>query len=104
MTKIYGCSDDLIESEGDVSGEMDYIGTDDKEQGALLMCSDGTLLEVKYGKAGMGVWEVKLINQGSLFEKIDICTDEDAEIYSDIAYFTDGLKWIYAAKEWERLH
>ena len=102
-TKIYGESDDLIEARGDVRGEVGCYGTDDREHGVLLMFSDGTLLEVKYGKADMGIWGVTLIKAGELFEKIDQCNDEDADPYSDIAYFKDGLKWAYAAKDWQKV-
>ena len=100
-TKIYGASDDLIEFKGDVSGEVNQFGTDDAEHGELIMCSDGTVLEAKYGKGDQGIWEVKLLRRGSLFERIDLCTDEDARPYSDVAHFADGLKWAYAASEWE---
>lgn len=102
-TIVYGCSDDLIEVDGDVRGEISKYGTDDDEKGVLLICSDGTLLEVKYGKADMGIWEVKLVKQGTLFEKIEPCMDEDNEPYSDMAYFKTGLKWIYAALNWEKV-
>lgn len=102
-TRLYGSSDDLIHFSGDVSGEIECYGTDEREHGVLLLCSDGTLLEAKYRKADLAVWEVKLLNKGRLFEKIEACLDEDADPYSDIAYFSDGLTWIYAATEWERV-
>lgn len=100
-TKVYGSNDDLIEVDGDVRGEVGCYGTDDRKKGVLLIFSDGTLLEVEYCGRVSGVWEVKLIKQGELFEKIDIQTDPDADVYSDIAHFKDGLKFAYAAKEWE---
>ena len=28
-TKVYGCSDDLVETEGDIRGEIECYGTDD---------------------------------------------------------------------------
>ena len=96
-TKIYGASDDLIEFDGDVDGEVGCYGTDDDKQGVLLVCSDGTLLEVKYGKGEMAIWAVLVIKSGDLFDCVDICDDEDAKIYSDVACFKDGLKWVYAA-------
>lgn len=104
-SKIYGASDDLIEFEGDICGEVGCYGTDEREHGVLLVFDDGTILEAKYGKGGMAIWEIKLIKAGVLIEKIEPCTDEDeeADINSDIAYFKDGLKWAYAAKEWERV-
>lgn len=103
MTKVYGQSDDLIEFEGDVDGEVGCYGTDDSEHGVLLIFDDGTLIEAKYGKGGLAVWGLTLLRQGSLFDRIDICFDEDAEIHSDIAYFADGLKVAYSATEWERV-
>ncbi len=100
-TKVYGTSDDLIEFEGDVRGEVGCFGTDRDEHGVLLVCSDGSVLEAKYGKGGQGIWEVKLLKPGNLFDRIDICTDADADPYSDVAHFKAGLKWAYAAKDWE---
>ena len=104
-TKIYGMSDDLIEFDGEIAGEFSYYESDDESsQGVLIACSDGTLLEVKYGKNDKGIWEVKLIERGSLFDRIEICTDENKELYSDVAYFNDGLKWTYAAPPgWDRV-
>jgi hypothetical protein len=101
-TRVYGRSDDLIEFEGDVPGEVGcYAAAEDK--GVLLTFSDGTVLLAKYGKAEAGIWAVELIHPGALLERIDECTDEDAKPYSDVAHFRDGLKWIFAAKEWERV-
>ena len=100
-TKIYGASDDLIECDGDVTGEVSAYKQ--PEEGVLLACSDGTFLGVGYGKPAGGIWEIKLFHAGPLFDRIEICTDEDAEIYSDVAYFKDGLKSVYASKEWERV-
>ena len=103
-TKVYGASDDLIEFDGDVSGEIGNYGTDDREHGELVILSDGTLLEVKYGKADMAIWGIIVINQGTLFDHLKACNDEDANPYSDIAYFKDGLKWAYGASDWEKVH
>ena len=103
MTRIYGCSDDLIEFEGDFSGEIGCYGTDDREKGVLVVVSDGTILEVKYGKGDAGIWVVKLLKCGGLYFNIEQCTDEDAGPYSDIAIFSEGIKWAYAATEWENV-
>lgn len=103
MTKIYGSSDDLIEFEGDVRGEVGHYGTDEAEKGDLVVCSDGTLLEVKYGKNDEGIWEIKVLKKGPLFVKIDPCDDSEADPYSDVAHFKDGLKWAYHARDWEKV-
>jgi uncharacterized protein (DUF2237 family) len=102
-TRVYGASDDLIEFEGDVYGEVGCYGTDDQEHGVLVICSDGTLMDVKYGKGDQGIWGITLIKQGDLFDKIVPCDDENARPHSDVAHFKDGLKWCYAAKEWEKV-
>lgn len=101
MTRVYGASDDLIEFEGDFTGEVGCYGTDDDERGVLVVLSDGSLLEVKYGKGGRGIWAVSLLRKGSLLERIDQCDDEDAKVYSDVAHFNPGITWAYAATKWE---
>jgi hypothetical protein len=103
-TKIYGTSDDLIEVEGDVDGEVGCYGAQEPESdGVLLVCSDGTVMAVKYGKGGMGIWGITLITAGELFIGIDVCTDEDANPYSDVATFSDGMKWVIRAMDWKRV-
>jgi hypothetical protein len=103
-TKVYGQSDDLIEFEGDVNGEVGCYGTDDRDKGVLVSFSDGTLLEVKYGKDSKGIWEIKLKERGALLDRIDQCTDEDANPYSDVAHFNAGITWAYASRgEWEKV-
>jgi hypothetical protein len=104
-TKVYGQSDDLIEFDGDVHGEVGHYDSreGDEAEGTLVAFSDGTLLQVRYGKAKQAIWQVTAIHKGTLFQRIDECHDEDAKPYSDIAHFGDGLKWAYAAKEWERV-
>jgi hypothetical protein len=104
-TKVYGASDDLIEVEGGkCEGEVGCYGTDDAERGVLLVFSDGTLLEVKYGKGDRGIWRITLIHAGSAFEAIEQCDDEEAEVHSDIAKFTESLNWCYAATKWEKVN
>ena len=94
-TKIYGCSDDLIEFEGDVSGEV----CADK---ALLICSDGTLLSIIYESDG--IWTIKVIAIGSLFDKISKCVVENGDKYSDIVTIKHGLEWAYASTGgWEKV-
>ncbi len=102
-TEIFGVSDDLIDFLGDVHGEVGCYGTDDRPRGVLVVCSDGTLLEVKYGKGKLGLWSVVVFVKGTLFDRIVECSpnDEDAERISDTAHFRDGLKWAYAATKWE---
>lgn len=102
-TRVYGASDDLIEFEGDFTGEVSAYGTDDNERGVLLVFSDGTLLEAKYGKDDAAMWGLTLLKKGKLFKSIEQCDDEDNDPNSDVAIFADGITWVYAATEWEKV-
>ena len=104
-TRVYGASDDLIEFEGGISGEVGYYGKsgDEDEHGCLLVFSDGTILAAVYGKPQGGIWALTLVAKGSLLIGIEACTDEDAKPHSDVATFGRGLKWAYAAPEWEKV-
>ncbi len=102
-TKVYGSSDDNVCFDGDVGGEYGCYGTDDNEKGVLVFFSDGTVIEAKYGKNDEGIWEMKVHKKGSLFDRVDPCDDADADPYSDVVHFADGLKWAYAASEWEKV-
>lgn len=96
-TRIYGYSDDNVEAESTNKGEVDdEWGCYDTD--LVLSCADGTKLHVHYGKklqllgdSEDGVWSIKLLKQGGLFIRIDECFDPEADIYSDIAHFEDGL-------------
>ncbi len=101
-TRIYGASDDLIEFEGDYSGEVGCYGTDDSDNGVLVVCSDGTVAEVKYGKNDDGIFEIKVLKKGSAFDRIEPCDDADADPHSDQLFLKAGIKWVYAATgDWE---
>lgn len=104
-TKVYGASDDLIEFEGDVTGEVGYSGGDeDDSNGTLVIFDDGTQVVVKYGKpGGLGIWSVTPLVKGALFDRIDVCDDQDAKVYSDVLHFKDGLKSAVVAHHWERV-
>lgn len=97
-TQIYGYGDDLIYFAGDLSGEVERAPG---EGPTLIACSDGTVLEVEYGKGLLEIWAVRLVRAGDLFERIDVCEDEDAERYSDTAHFRDGLCSARVTLEWD---
>lgn len=88
--KVYGYSDDNVCWEGDISDEVGCFRTD-----LVLTFSDGTKLRTHYGKgAGAdeeGIWTIEVVAQGSLIDRIEFCHDAEAEIYSDIVYFKDGI-------------
>jgi hypothetical protein len=97
-TKVYGVSDDLIEFEGDdLEGEVSCY--DDE---CLIFFTDGTILSCKYGKADLGIWQFTIIQKGKLFDKIEICEDEDDDIYSDIVSFKDGKLNAWVATEYKK--
>jgi hypothetical protein len=98
-TKVYGESDDLVEFEGDVDGEVNHYSSD--EEPILVAFSDGTLATFRY--AERGIWKADMLHQGLLFERIDPCHDEDADPHSDVLHFRDGLKWAYSSSQFERV-
>lgn len=89
-TRVYGASDDLIEFEGEFSGEVGHMND---RRACKVTMSDGTELLVKYGKTKPhgDVWWIRVKTAGPLFDRIDECFDENAKIYSDVAHFHPGI-------------
>lgn len=81
MTKIYGCSDDLVEIEGSAY-KVDEIDCYDRE--VRIRFVDGTVIRIGYPKKDLGVWWIEVEKQGTAKQMLTICEDEDAEIYSDV--------------------
>lgn len=81
MVKIYGRSDDLVEIEGSQYKE-DEIGCFDHD--VRITFEDGTVIRVGYPKPRMGVWWIKKEIQGAANQRLIICENEDAEMYSDV--------------------
>jgi len=100
-TKVYGASDDMVAFDGDVNREAGFYHARYDKKGALLICSDGTLLRIRHGKGDAAFWKITLLKRGSLFGTIEARCDEDGEPHSDIAHFHDGLHWAYIASQWE---
>lgn len=88
-TKIYGCSDDLIEFEGDIYGEVGKYNLT-KDAPAKLRISDGTELAIYYEKNDKAIWGIEVLKEGTHFDRIELCDDEESDIYSDIVYMKDG--------------
>ena len=57
MIEIYGCSDDLIEIEGDINEEFDVYN----ETPTYLLFSNGMIIKVDYD----GDWTFNIIKQGA---------------------------------------
>jgi hypothetical protein len=78
---IYGCSDDLVEIEGDVREEFMAYGP------IVLGFPDGTRLSAEYTNDGDGWWRIHALHvgEGTRCERVP-CDDlvvEDAAAYSD---------------------
>jgi hypothetical protein len=101
-TKVYGCSDDLVEIEGELSGEVGCYGTDDDEDlGVLIAFDDATVLAVKYGKNNDAIWGIRVLNKGEMFERIEHCDNSEADPYSDVVWFKDGPLKAWSGKNAE---
>ena len=62
----------------------DYVLTTSGFYGTIIDITDDTVIEVEYGKDGKGIWKIEVTHRGNAEQKLTICNDEDAEIYSDI--------------------
>ncbi len=80
--KISGASDDLVELDGAICEEFQVYDSD----GALLGCSDGTLLRIVY--TPQGTWRITPVAAGSAGLHIDQAPEDDEVRYSDIATLT----------------
>ena len=89
MTKVYGASDDLVEIEGSAYKE-DEIGC--YEHDVRIRFLDGTVIRVGYPKDGLAVWWIEVEKQGTAEQKLTICEDEDAWIYSDVFEIDSEIK------------
>lgn len=81
MTKIYGASDDLLEFEGSIFGEVNYFDSSEKDP-IEVKVSDGTHFKAFYDEVGL--WRIILIEAGTCFISLDKATDPNSENYSDI--------------------
>ncbi len=82
MVRVYGESDDLLVILGGPISveEIDCYGED-----VIVDFDDGTKIRAGYGKPTCsGVWYVNVIKKGTAEQKMKVCLDENAEIYSDL--------------------
>lgn len=89
MVKVYGASDDLVEIENSQYKE-DEIWCYDHD--VRIRFLDGTVIRVGYPKDGLAIWWVEIEKQGTAEQKLTICEDEDARIYSDIFEINSEIK------------
>lgn len=81
MVKVFGSSDDLVEIEGSSFKNKEI---DCYNKSVRVRFVDGTVIRVRYGKPNLAVWCIEIEVVGSSASRLDICNDENAEIYSDV--------------------
>lgn len=81
MVKIYGCSDDLVEIKNSNYKENEI---DCYEKNVIIKFKDETKIKIGYEKNNMAIWWIKVLYKGNANQTLQICDDENAEIYSDI--------------------
>jgi len=92
---IYGASDDLIEIEGDIQEEFNWIPYNEHEF-KLLAFSDGTLLRVAYDSDG--VWRLNKVASGAAkFSKVEGDVEKDTP---DIVTLSGvEIKWVVLGEQ-----
>ncbi len=86
-TKIYGASDDLLEFEGDVYGEIGRYGTSEEDP-IRVRVSDGTEFDAFYNDDGL--WKIKVTKRGTHFDFYTEAVDPDSQYSSDELHLKDG--------------
>ena len=86
MVKIFGHSDDLVEIEGSGYKENE-IGCFDKD--VRIRFLDGTVIRVGYPKRSLlgddvAIWGIKVEKHGTANYRLELCDNEDADLYSDV--------------------
>ena len=96
MNKVYGYSDDIVEIENSNGGVTEI---DCYERNVRIAFRDGTKILVGYGKHDLGVWRIEVERHGAAPQRLTVCEDEDAEIYSDIFEIDSPiLGWVILKK------
>ncbi len=79
MTKVYGYSDDIIVIEGETADEIDCYNEE-----VTIWFADGTVIKAGYPKKDMGIWWIRVEEEGTAEQHLKECFDEDADVYSDV--------------------
>lgn len=91
MITITGHSDDLIEIDGDIREEFNYL-RNDEDEGATLGFSDGTVLRITFSPTG--VWRISPIAQGAAHLTIEQAVEDDEDNYTDRATLVGDVAWV----------
>lgn len=87
---LSGASDDLIEVDGDIREEFNYL-KNDEDDGAVLGFSDGTVLRIKFDADGDGNWRITPLIRGTAVLEIEQTTGEDG---TDVATLDGEVGWV----------
>ena len=90
MIKVYGYSDDNVDVDGAPYPADEIDCYDSKVQ---IRFSDGTLIEIEYGKNGLAIWKITILEKGMAKQILTECNDENADIYSDIFEIDADYVW-----------
>lgn len=93
MTRVYGYSDDLVEVQIDTGeGFVDADEIDCYDRDVKLYFTDGTIAQFHYGKGDKAIWQVRVLEEGEAEQDIEVCSNEDDDIYSDILIIQSELE------------
>lgn len=91
---VYGASDDLIEIEGDIREEFNWIPDGDETR--LLAFSDGTLLRVAYDSDG--IWRLNKVASGTAqFSKVECDVEKDTP--DNVTLSGVEIKWVVLGEQ-----
>lgn len=95
-TKIYGCSDDLIEMEGGISDESNHYDA----TRVIIKASDGTKARITYN----GEWKISVEVEGEKYLGLIHSVGDDGRHimpdaigctpYSDVLVLDEGIEWV----------
>lgn len=81
MVVIHGASDDLVKIVGStyVPNEIDCYDKDVK-----ITFADGTVICIGYPKMDKAIWGITVEKQGSAWQSLTVCNNENDQFYSDV--------------------
>jgi hypothetical protein len=87
--ELTGSSDDLIELDGALYEEFNYV--DNIGEGDFIGFSDGTVLRIEYGRSG--VWRITPVVSGTAKLTIEQAPENDDDQYTDKAILEGDVTW-----------
>ena len=89
MVRVWGYSDDLCAIDGSKYKENE-IGCFERD--VRIRFLDGTIIRIGYPKYGAAIWWIEVEHKGTAEQRLSICDDEDADIYSDVFEIDSEIK------------